>query len=198
MLNPHFLQFHNEQVFELPQVRCYLIPLLVRIMFVFFAAILGNPSANAESFGSASNSFTIDFVNIGHVGNPPDTAASPPGVGSVPYAYRIAKFETSERMISIANSVGQLGISQSSRGDHKPATQVTWNEAARFVNWLNTSKGYPPAYKFSIQPGSPSYDPNANAEPWLPSDGGYDPSNPWRNTGAIYFLPSESEWFRAV
>lgn len=33
-------------------------------------------------------------------------------------------------------------------------------EAARFVNWLNTSHGYAEAYKFSSQRGDPGRDPS--------------------------------------
>jgi hypothetical protein len=74
----------------------------------------------------------------------------------------------------------------------KPATGVTWNQAARFVNWLNTSKGYSPAYKFTT-PGA--YD---NIALWAPGDAGYDPANPFRNKMAYYFLPSENEWQKAA
>ena len=38
-----------------------------------------------------------------------------------------------------------------------PATGISWNEAARFVNWLNVSQGHPVAYKFHSQPGDPGY-----------------------------------------
>lgn len=168
------------------------------IAFVLFVWLASSP-VRADVFGSGSNSFEISFVDVGYAGNPAGSpAASPPGVGSVGYLYRIAMFEASERMLSVANDLGQLNISHSSRGSDKPATYVSWNEAARFINWLNTSRGYPPAYKFSSQPGSPTYDPNADAQAWHPSDEGYDPLNPWRNTGAAYFLPSESEWFKAA
>ena len=59
----------------------------------------------------------------------------------------------SEDMINKANTLGSLGITLVARGANKPATSVSWNEAARFVNWLNTSRGHPPAYKFNSQPG---------------------------------------------
>jgi formylglycine-generating enzyme required for sulfatase activity len=45
-----------------------------------------------------------------------------------------------------------IGIS-TGNGANRPATGVSWNEAARYVNWLNTSNGLAPAYKFATQPG---------------------------------------------
>ena len=62
-------------------------------------------------------------------------------------------------MVTKANTLGSLAIPladlTSSGGDgvNRPASGVSWNEAARFVNWLNTSSGSTPAYKFALQPG---------------------------------------------
>ena len=66
----------------------------------------------------------------------------------MPYSYRMGKFEISEQMIDKANAEGGLGITKDTRGLNKPATSVSWNEAATFVNWLNTSTLHTPAYKF--------------------------------------------------
>lgn len=55
-----------------------------------------------------------------------------------------------------ANAAGDLGFNLSPGAFAKPA-EVTWNEAARFVNWLNTSSGYHPAYKFDADPGDADY-----------------------------------------
>ena len=76
-------------------------------------------------------------------------------------------------------------------GSDKPAS-VSWNQAARFVNWLNTSKGYSPAYKFTT--GGE----NDNIALWTSADEGYNASNPYRNSKAWYFLPSENEWYKAA
>ena len=94
--------------------------------------------------------------------------------------------------------MGGLGITKDIRGPDKPATSVTWNEAARFVNWLNTSTGSTPAYKFAVQPGEVGYNANANIELWTISDAGYDPNNLYRNSLARYFLPSVDEWYKAA
>ena len=97
-----------------------------------------------------------------------------------------------------ANALGGLGITQDTRGADKPATSVSWNEAARFLNWLNTSTGSAPAYKFAVQPGEVGYSPNADIELWTIGDPGYNPNNLYRNSLARYFLPSAYEWYKAA
>ena len=118
--------------------------------------------AASDTFGSGANTFDIEFVTIGNPGNAADTTGNPNLAGSVAYTYRMGKFEISEQMIDKANTLGGLGITKDTRGPDKPATSVSWNEAARFVNWLNTSTGSTPAYKFALQPGEVGYNANAN------------------------------------
>jgi formylglycine-generating enzyme required for sulfatase activity len=105
-------------------------------------------------------------------------------------------------MIAKANTLGGLLITKDTRGVNKPATGVSWNEAARFVNWLNTSQGYSVAYKFAVNPGDVGYTSNTQANAdlalWLSGDAGYDASNPYRNSNARYVLPSEHEWYKAA
>ena len=105
------------------------------------------------------------------------------------YKYRIGKYEVSKQMIDKANALGGLGITKDTRGPDYPATSVTWYEAARFVNWLNTSTGSVPAYKF---------DANGNFQLWNEMDAGYNPANLYRNWLAKYFLPSLNEWHKAA
>jgi hypothetical protein len=143
----------------------------------------------ADSFGSGAHSFSIEFVTIGDPGNLPDTTGIPNPAGSVPYVYRIGKYEISEQMIDKANALGGLGITKDARGPDKPATRVSWFEAARFVNWLNISTGSAPAYKF---------DASGEFQLWAPSDPGYNPANLFRNSQARYFLPSADEWYKAA
>jgi formylglycine-generating enzyme required for sulfatase activity len=144
-------------------------------------------AAVADFFGVGANSFDIEFVTIGDPGNAPDENPNP--AGAVPYSYRIGKYEISEEMIDKANAFGDLGITKDTRGPDKPATSVTWYEAARFVNWLNTSTGHMPAYKF---------DAGGNFQLWNPNDPGYDATNLYRNKMATYFLPSLNEWHKAA
>ncbi len=149
---------------------------IASLLMLLVAALLCIASANraaADTFGSGANTFDIEFVSIGNPGNAADTTGAPNPAGSVPYTYRMGKFEISEQMIEKANTLGGLSITKTIRGPDKPATQVSWNEVARFVNWLNTSTGSMPAYKFVIQPGEVGYNANANIELWTISDAGY-------------------------
>jgi formylglycine-generating enzyme required for sulfatase activity len=152
----------------------------------------------SDTFGSGPNTFAIEFVTVGDPGNAADTAGSPVAAGSVPYTYRIGKYEISEEMIDKANALGGLSITKDGRAPQKPATNVNWNEAARFVNWLNVDQGFQPAYKFATQPGESGYSADANIELWQPSDAGYNPSNLYRNSLARYFLPTVDEWYKAA
>ena len=120
--------------------------------FAFLSlAIFCTPAANADTFGSGPNTFDIEFVTVGNPGNADDTWGSPNPAGKVDYTYRMGQFEISRDMITKANAEGSLGItlvdmtSFGGNGADKPATGVSWFEAATFVNWLN---GSTPAYKF--------------------------------------------------
>jgi formylglycine-generating enzyme required for sulfatase activity len=146
----------------------------------------------------------MTFEPIGNPGNAPDTTGSPNPAGSVGYHYNMGKYEVSRDMINKANAVGNLGItlndmtSFGGNGANRPATGVSWNEAARYVNWLNTSQDYTPAYKFDFQPGQPGYSALANITIWQASDPGYNSANEFRNSQAKYFLPSMDEWYKAA
>ena len=157
-------------------------------------------ATTTDSFGT----FTMDFVDIGNANNPADTTGAPNPVGTVVNTFRMGTYEVSRDMITKANTAGSLGItlfdmtSYGCNGVNRPATGVSWNEAARFVNWLNTSSGSVAAYKFSTQPGDVGYSANANIVLWASGDSGYDAANPFRNSNAKYFLPSENEWYKAA
>jgi len=166
---------------------------------------VGSPArAGIITFGSGANQFDMEFVEIGAPGNAADTTGTPNPAGAVPYVYNMGKFEVSRDMITKANNLGGLAITMSDmssfggNGVNRPATGVTWNEAARFVNWLNTSQGFSPAYKFEFQPGEAGYSANADIELWTAGDAGFDPSNRFRNSEAQYFLPSVDEWYKAA
>ena len=153
-----------------------------------------------ESFGSDGNQFSMEFVHIGNPGNVNDTSGNPSPAGKVDYGYLLGKHEVSEDMIEKANALGNLGLTKiDSRGANKPATTVTWNEAARFVNWLNTSQGFQAAYNFPTNPGDVRYDANQNIKLWSSADawqqGG---ENLFRHKNAHYFLPSADEWYKAA
>jgi hypothetical protein len=152
--------------------------------------------AGTVTFGSGANQFTMDFVTIGNPGNAADTTGLPNPAGAVGYTYDIGKFEVSEDMITKYNAIfgtsNNLVITKDTRGTNKPATSITWNEAARFVNWLNTSTGNQAAYKFTTSGV------NDNLVLWSSVDAGYDANNQYRNSLAKYFLPSYNEWYKAA
>jgi sulfatase modifying factor 1 len=160
--------------------------------------------ALADSFGSGANTFNIDFVTVGNPGNTADTTGNPNPAGSVSYTYNMGKFDVSRDMITKANTLASLGIPlfdmtpYGGNGVNRPATGVSWNEAARFVNWLDTSTGSPPAYKFAIQPGEGGYNANDDIQLWTLGDAGYNSNNPYRNSLAQYFLPNVDEWYKAA
>jgi formylglycine-generating enzyme required for sulfatase activity len=162
-------------------------------------------STAADTFGSAANTFEIEFVTIGNPGNAADTFGNVNPAGKVEYVYRIGKFEISRDMVTKANADGNLGIGLNPMNfvtggprPAMPATDIWWHGAARFVNWLNVSRSYQPAYKFSTQPGDAGYYENSGFGLWEPGDRGFDPANPLRNRLAHYFLPSVDEWHKAA
>ena len=177
---------------------------------VLLLAVVGiTPNSLADTFGSGDNQFDIEFVTIGNPGNPADATGNPNPAGSVDYVYRIGKYEVSRDMVEKATNAGELELTlhpmdfvTGSLGDgprpDMPAAGVSWNEAARFVNWLNESEGHTAAYKFATQPGDGGYNSNENILLWEPADAGYDPANPFRNSQAEYFLPSVHEWYKAA
>ena len=155
-------------------------------------------AAHADTFGSGANTFTMNFVDIGNAGNAVDDT----GYGSVGYTYRMGVNEVSRGMIDAYNALSggptltmydyaALGVTGGNLAA-RSATGISWNEAARFVNWLNTSSGYSAAYKFTTSGF------NDNIALWTISDSGYNAANPFRNANAHYYLPSEDEWYKAA
>jgi sulfatase modifying factor 1 len=157
------------------------------------ASMAAPSEAGIVTFGSGSNQFNMEFVTIGNVGNSADTTGSPSSAGAVGYEYGLGKFEVSEDMIAKFNASQSLQITKDTRGTAKPATSVSWNEAARFVNWLNTSTGGFAAYKFTTSGV------NDNIAVWTAADTlDYDAANPYRSLRATYVLPSYNEWYKAA
>ena len=168
-------------------------------------ASMAAPSfAGTITFGSGGNTFAMEFVTIGNPGNAADTDPSARPVsttlGRVDRTYDIGKFEVSRAMVDAYNlNSGVVAItlsdmtSSGGNGANRPATGITWNEAARFVNWLNTSTGGVVAYNYA--------DGNIATAltPWTSADTlDYDPSNPYRSIRAKYVLPSYNEWYKAA
>ena len=60
------------------------------------------------------------------------------------------------------------------------------------MNWLNTSKGFAPAYNLTWSGSTWSM------ALWVSTDAGYDANNEYRSSLAKYFLPSENEFYKAA
>lgn len=166
---------------------------------------------STETFGSGANQFSISLVAVGNPNNAGVAIGGLSSVGSVPYPFRIGRFEISRQQISKANLLGGLGLTLDSMSfvdgtlgvgprNEMPATGLTWNEVARFVNWLNISQGYQPAYRFAVQPGQSNYNPNSNLLLWDVQDSFVDARgvNRFRHKDCRYFLPSIDEWYKAA
>ena len=144
-----------------------------------------------KTFGTETNAFTIDFVQIGNPGNAADTT----GFGSVGYVFNVGKYEISREIIEKANRQGGLSISlrdmsmftPDSNNPKRPASGIDWYEAARFVNWLNIIAEKQQAY---------NTDSNGNFINWSTSES--SSSNQFRHKNAYYFLPNEDEWYKAA
>jgi len=147
-----------------------------------------------ETFGAGANAFTMEFVTIGNPNNAADTTGAPNPAGSVAYTYNLGKHEVSREQITKANSAGSLGITMHDMSGYggngllKPATGISYYEAAKYVNWLNTSTGGTAAYKFV----------SGTFTLWSAGDAGYNASNMFRNSLAKYWLPSSNEWYKGA
>ena len=165
------------------------------ILLVSVAGAFVNAQVITQNFATGPNAFSIEFVEIGNPDNAADTTGAPNPVGSVSYVYNLGKYEISRDMIEKANMDDALGITlrdMSGYGgnlSNRPATGISWYEAAKFVNYLNTSTGYMAAYKFDI---------NGNFQLWSVGDNGYNSSNQFRNSLAKYVLPNTSEWYKGA
>ncbi len=147
-------------------------------------------SAHADTFGSGGNTFTIDFVDIGNAGNANDAGAgggsSSSPYGGVSYTYRMGVTEVPQDWITKATALGMTNVTAGGFTGNKPATNMTWHEAAAFVNFLNTSTGHQAAYQ--LDGTNTALTLWTSGQAW--QAGG---QNLYRHKDAYYFLPSENE-----
>jgi len=154
---------------------------------------------------SAALAVNIDTVTIGDPGNAPDTA-----YGSVSATYNIGKYEvTNAQYAEFLNAVadtdtyglyntsmasGYGGITRSGsspdytydvipgRGN-MPVNYVSWYDTLRFANWMHNGQ------------------PTGMQDTSTTEDGAYDMSlglSAVRKPGALVFLPTEDEWYKAA
>jgi len=156
--------------------------------------VLSGAMAEADTFGTGLNGFTLDFVPIGNAGNGNDTGAggsySTPH-GGVAYDYRMGVNEISQEAIDKAVAGGLTGMTAGFWSGNQPSATINWYQAAAFTNWLNTSTGHQAAYQLNVGLTELTLWPSADA--W--QVGG---ENLYRNKNAQYFLTSENEWYKAA
>jgi formylglycine-generating enzyme required for sulfatase activity len=167
--------------------------------------------ALADTFGTGDNEFTIDFVtisgdassangtNISHLapGEPGHRTFIDPG------DFRMGVFEiTNDEWDQFSTNLGvpvtgnpadAYNTSWVWPGTDMPATAISWYEAAQFVNWLNTSNGHHPAYKFTGTQGTSDY----TLGTWSAEEA-YGGINRFRHKDSFYYLPTEHEWVKAA
>jgi formylglycine-generating enzyme required for sulfatase activity len=164
--------------------------LLSTLLAVGLIGSIDAQDATTDTFGTGDNQFSIDFRTIGNAGNDKDKT----GYGSVDYTYRIGTYEISQNQIDAATALGLQNVvagRDNYTGD-LPAANMTWYESAAFVNWLNVSKGFQPAYNLTWSGSTWSM------ALWTATDAGYNANNLYRNSLAKYFLPSENEFYKAA
>ena len=168
-------------------------------------------SVSADIFGTGANQFTIDFVNIsGDASSVNGTNISQFSSGDDRYKtfidpgnYRMGTYEiTNDQWSRFQACYGTVTGSPATAyndspeytGANVPTNYLSWYEGAQFVNYLNTSTGHQAAYKFTGTQGQSDY----IFSVWELGDIGYDADNPFRNTYAYYFMPTEDEWVKAA
>ncbi|MEB2346775.1 MAG: SUMF1/EgtB/PvdO family nonheme iron enzyme [Deltaproteobacteria bacterium] len=185
-------------------MRIRVLPLLTWFGLVAGLGLLAAPAS----------AVTIDWVLVGDAGNAPDTLSSncfSASCGAVADAFRISRYEVTNAQyaellnakagsdplalystdmatyggITRSGSPGSYTYAVKAGWEDKPVNYVSFYDAMRFTNWLHNGQG--------------SGDTETGAYTLL--GGTATPSNGYtvtRNPGAIAFLPSENEWYKAA
>jgi len=160
-----------------------------------------------------SAAVTFEWATVGHPGNASDPLndGSLPGIGSVLYVYRLAKHEvTNDQYVEFLNAVAaddandlySVTMGVNARGGitrsglpgsftyavkasmgRKPVNFVSFFDAMRFVNWLHNG-----------QPAGAQEAGTTETGVYTIGDG----LSENRASGAQFFLPSETEWYKAA
>jgi len=161
------------------------------------AILLGAGGAMADRFGTDGNQFTIDFVTISGGTNPTS------GYGIVANDYRMGIYEITNGQWDKFKA--ELGVPVTGvpwdaydqnphwTGTSVPTNDVSWYEAAQFVNWLNISTGHHAAYKFTGTQGTGDY----ALALWSAAEAD-NGTNLYRHKDAFYHLPTDHEWVKAA
>ncbi|MDA1178644.1 MAG: SUMF1/EgtB/PvdO family nonheme iron enzyme [Planctomycetota bacterium] len=166
------------------------------------------PASAADVLQMSDGLRSLEMVEIGAPGNLPDDN----GLGAVPYAYKISKYEVTAAQFAEflrakasktdpydlrSNNMEETGGCGITRKGNKgayeytladdlancPVNQVNFWDACRFVNWLQNGQG------------------DADTETGAYTLKGYTGEigiKIHRNPGAKWFLPNENEWYKAA
>jgi len=101
-------------------------------------------------------------------------------------------YEISQDAIAKATNLGMTNVTAGAWAGSQPAANMSWFEAAAFVNWLNDQRT-PGLKAYQLDVGLTTLTPWASVDAW--QAGG---ENLYRHKDAYYFLPSEDEWYKAA
>ena len=139
--------------------------------------------AQADSFGTGANAFSLDFVNIGNAGNTADAT----GYGAVADSYRMGMHEVTIDQFAKARAadsrIGNGNENPHAIGVNGAASGTSWLEAAKFANYLTSGDAYTGAYQFD---GSGTLIAVNRAAAVLTYG------------NKTYVLPTEDEWYKAA
>lgn len=160
-------------------------------------------AAGSLAVADTVRGINLDFVTIGHPGNPVDsrTGTDENGLpiarncGAVGYEFRMGTYEITNAQWN--TFVGQAGTPTGNPSDaydqsatwtdpQQPTTEVSWYEAAQFCNYLTSGDKSKGAYGFS----------GNNANPG--SFTGINRAAAQITYGTIYVIPTGDEWYKAA
>ena len=176
---------------------------------------LTTPLAVFALLASTAQAVTIEIVPVGNPGNANDPET---GYGSVADPYRIGKYEVTARQYTeflnavagvdtyelydmrmwgtntgckIQRSGSSPNFTYSVAADraNRPVNWVSWGDAARFANWLHN--GQPTT-------GVQDLTTTEDGAYFLNGATGYALMAVVREEDAIWFLPTEDEWYKAA
>ena len=170
--------------------------------------------AVAVSVTDVAETPPMQFVTVSDPGNQADTRPGQNGYGDVAAAFKIGTYEvTTQQYTDFLNAVadtdayglyntsmatspnsGQISRSGASGSytysvigsGNRPVTYVSWFDAARFANWMHNGR------------------PTGAQDASTTEDGAYTLNGltsgnaPARNSGALYYIPTEDQWYKAA
>ena len=166
------------------------------------------PSAQADTFGTSGNEFTIDFVAIGNPGNAADTSGAPNPAGAVAASFRIMEFEfQNQQYTAFLNAIDPNGTN--------PNSVYSANMGSNVRGGISFTSGAASGSKYAVKTNMGDKPVNyvnwfdaARVANWLQNGstetGAYTLNNitsgiaPAVNSDATFYIPTENEWYKAA